>query len=256
MSLSHSYYEIVKTRFTNLYNEMQGRCEMCFRNVEDDYLVRYVMEVWYAEESLVVPDPMRVVKLVIEGRTKEAEGCLTSNSEIIIQKITNLWETVGWWNEQEINEMNLLECHRRVMKNLLNEGCGSYRTISVTSGFHVYPPHKYVPDRTRCLLVLLSRLMKETPQDNAFSYLFCLACTFFVEFLDIHPFVDGNGRVARLLFSNIMKDVNPIPLSLFCSDNTMYLPSLREHISKPPFHHLPHTAFAHYAIKCLIASYS
>lgn len=46
---------------------------------------------------------------------------------------------------------------------------------------------------------------------------------FFSEFLLIHPFIDGNGRMARLLFNFLLKDFIIIPVSLYRKTRSHYI---------------------------------
>ncbi|CAG8805235.1 6934_t:CDS:1, partial [Gigaspora rosea] len=55
------------------------------------------------------------------------------------------------------------------------------------------------------------------------------AC-FLAYFLLIHPFINGNGRVARLLLSYLLSRFTVVPLSLYTGPKTrdIYLQCLRE----------------------------
>ena len=57
-----------------------------------------------------------------------------------------------------------------------------------------------------------------------------IGAMFFSMFLDIHPFSNGNGRVARLLLSLILSYSCTIPVCLFLNDKSrnIYLNCLRE----------------------------
>ena len=60
------------------------------------------------------------------------------------------------------------------------------------------PQSKEVPGEMRSLLSWYSRNKKKL-------HPFILACYFHVAFETIHPFVDGNGRVGRLLMNFILR---------------------------------------------------
>ena len=57
-----------------------------------------------------------------------------------------------------------------------------------------------------------------------------LVAVFFSEFLFIHPFSNGNGRVARLLVNHLLRHHTNVPFSLFTDVNgrTTYLKVLEE----------------------------
>lgn len=61
------------------------------------------------------------------------------------------------------------------------------------------------------------------------------ATVFFSEFLLIHPFKDGNGRTARLLFNVMVHDVAVVPISIHVDgQRDAYLDALRARWNKRP----------------------
>ncbi len=64
-----------------------------------------------------------------------------------------------------------------------------------------------------------------------------IAATFLTEFLHIHPFTNGNGRIARLLISWLMADITIVPVPLLSSSSARdtYLKCLRESRVTTPF---------------------
>ena len=72
--------------------------------------------------------------------------------------------------------------------------------------------------------------MVEKPGENIFEYL----CRIHSEFQDIHPFVDGNGRVGRLIMNLLlMKEGYPI-LTLPTSLSSMFNEGVKEAINGRP----------------------
>jgi len=57
-----------------------------------------------------------------------------------------------------------------------------------------------------------------------------IVATFLTEFLQIHPFTNGNGRVGRLLISWLMTDLSVVPVPLLASraSRDIYLQCLRD----------------------------
>src|SRR3972149_9878614 len=97
----------------------------------------------------------------------------------------------------------LLQIHLRVLKNLSPEA-GNFRreasAIFNQAGIAVYvpPPPKYITE-------LLTRLFLyiNSPKEK-----FPIVCAFIAHliFEEIHPFLDGNGRVGRLLIAAIINN--------------------------------------------------
>lgn len=64
-----------------------------------------------------------------------------------------------------------------------------------------------------------------------------ITATFLVNFLQIHPFTDGNGRVGRILLSWLLSDifVFPVPLFTHLSSRKIYLDCLRKTRTSIPY---------------------
>ena len=105
--------------------------------------------------------------------------------------------------KEKMNEKLLLRLHEYVLKNL-SPDAGKFRlepsAIFNQAGVAVYvpPPPKYIP---KLLIRLFSYI--NSPQEK-----FPLVCAFIAHliFEEIHPFLDGNGRVGRLLIAAIIKN--------------------------------------------------
>ena len=91
----------------------------------------------------------------------------------------------------------------------LSANAGSYRTISVRSGKHVYPSHACIPAE-------MGTIVKEyNERFSAPHDAFELAGWLFFNVVSLHPFVDGNGRLSRLLWTySLMRDKLPFPAVL------------------------------------------
>ena len=104
------------------------------------------------------------------------------------------------------SEKDLLLAHRIIVKGI-NDDAGKYRNHGegVYDGSNVVfvaPPEKLVPK-------LMSDLFSWLKEDNETSLLI-KSCVFHYEFVFIHPFSDGNGRMARLWQNVLLYSWNPI----------------------------------------------
>ena len=116
--------------------------------------------------------------------------------------------------------------HRYLMEGLhTNDGLrinsGGYRTRPVSDGnHHLYIHHEAIPSAMSELISKHHSMQGHDPFERASVLL--------VEFLTIHPFEDGNGRVSRLLWCySLMLDGLPFPLTPFPGIKTAY----KNHIS-------------------------
>ncbi len=112
--------------------------------------------------------------------------------------------------------------HQLVQRNIDDEQAGNFRRIAVGvvgSKFEP-PPAIFVKEE----LVELLKWYKENP-DNLTD--FELGCIFHYRFVQVHPFVDGNGRVARELLNFILEKKDYPPMILEVADREEYLKRLQ-----------------------------
>lgn len=97
-----------------------------------------------------------------------------------------------------LNEQNIKKLHFLVMRNILTEELGEYRTVPVRIiGSSVQPPFPIdVPEQMREFLLWYNK--------NKNLHPFELACLLHIKFEKIHPFRDGNGRVGRLIMNFVL----------------------------------------------------
>lgn len=101
----------------------------------------------------------------------------------------------------DITKEFMLEIHRLIVFNTLREDLisqiGKYRTVQVFIGGSIPPKPSDVPKK-------IARLLKWYSINKKKLHPIVLASHFHTEFEKIHPFVDGNGRVGRLLMNFIL----------------------------------------------------
>lgn len=134
---------------------------------------------------------LEAVKGLIEG--KDAFGY--PNRHVRMAK--NYLEALSWLQKREkalhVSENDVLLLHKLMGEGACDDGpIGAYRKIDVRAGMHVCPPWRQVPKLTRELLQWLNADAKKLPA--VFS-----SAILHLRFVEIHPFRDGNGRLARVL---------------------------------------------------------
>jgi Fic family protein len=94
-----------------------------------------------------------------------------------------------------VTETDVQQIHALVMAGIDDATAGKYRAVQVRIGGSRYlpPPPSEVPRRMAQFIAWLEQA--EVPA----VHLITLAAKAHLEFVTIHPFVDGNGRTARLL---------------------------------------------------------
>ena len=132
----------------------------------------------------------------------------------------------------EINEDVVLNLHKLIMSNIVGDA-GCYRTtgVIITGAVFRPPPSSEVRPRMNELLDWLRRNPDEYSPIE-------LAAVFHHRFVQIHPFIEGNGRTARLLMNAIlMKKGYPFISIVSKQDRPKYMRSLVEADLRndPPF---------------------
>lgn len=103
---------------------------------------------------------------------------------------------------------------------------GKFRTISLFASTtcanappHIYPMSELVPELIKAAVDRYNS--RRSNRTGIFASPLALASSLFFEIVDIHPYVNGNGRLARLLFAySLMRDGLPFPVALQCGTDT------------------------------------
>ena len=92
---------------------------------------------------------------------------------------------------------------------------GKYRNVNVRVGNYVCPNFADVP-------VLMQQFISWHNQAKSQLHPFELASLVHLKFVRIHPFRDGNGRMARLLMNFVLFKANYPLLNIFNDQKTIY----------------------------------
>ncbi|CAG8581523.1 26030_t:CDS:2 [Dentiscutata erythropus] len=141
------------------------------------------------------------------------------------------------------------QLHRQIGNELISNA-GQYRTwyVMAAQDNYVYMAPDLIEDKMNELFCQCREKFGRTDLqlEEAIKYGAC----FFAYFLMIHPFINGNGRVARLLLSYLLSKFTVLPLSLYTGSKTrdMYLQCLREAQYHDPFNP---SALATFILECV-----
>ncbi len=102
-------------------------------------------------------------------------------------------------SQKSITEIDILNLHKLFYRKIDEENAGTYRKSQVfISGSH-YP----LPGPER-LSVLMKDYEKKIAMHRKTEHPVIAAARVHLDFVFIHPFIDGNGRVARLLMNLVL----------------------------------------------------
>lgn len=115
-------------------------------------------------------------------------------------------------NTEPINERVLLDIHKLILQGIDNSNTGKYRTVQVLiSGAKHVPPQPYLVLKEMETLFLWYNENKNT------MHPVLLSAEIHERLVTIHPFIDGNGRTARLLMNLILLQ-NGFPIAILKGD--------------------------------------
>jgi Fic family protein len=162
------------------------------------------------ETRLVLEDGLTI------GRKSLREHLETINHKEAIAFVEKLAGTAN----ENITERNIREIHALVLKGIDSEYAGRYRDIQVriSGSPHVPPEPLLVND--------LMKNMLQVVDENDHSVIQAAKAHF--ELTSIHPFVDGNGRTARLLMNLILMRNGYVPAVILKNDRKQYYRALEK----------------------------
>ncbi|MBI5148675.1 Fic family protein [Candidatus Pacearchaeota archaeon] len=123
----------------------------------------------------------------------------------------------------DLNEMFILKIHSIILKDISERFAGRYRETSVRifRSDTKFPDFEKVPQLIKNLIYWY-KLNK--PKMHPFE----LAIIVSMKLVSIHPFVDGNGRVSRLIMNFLFKKKKYPWINIYMKQRTEYLKAVRE----------------------------
>lgn len=147
---------------------------------------------------------MNETKVVLEGITVGGKT-LIEHLEVINHReaITYVEEIVQ--KKENLSEWQIKNIHRLVLKGIDDEYAGIYREeqVFISGAKHVPPAHYLIQER-------MEQMMNWYNGEGITLHPVERGAMLHAIFVGIHPFIDGNGRTARLLLNlELMKDGFP-----------------------------------------------
>jgi Fic family protein len=137
-------------------------------------------------------------KVVLEGITIGGKS-VVEHLEAINHRDAILFLESIVDRQEEISEWNIRNLHQIILKDIDNLNAGKYRMENVLIGGakHIPPDYLMVP-------VHMQKLVYEDNREWIHYHPVVRAALLHGEFVKIHPFIDGNGRTARLLLNLVL----------------------------------------------------
>lgn len=121
----------------------------------------------------------------------------------------------------KINQDLIRQIHQLVLKEIDDEWAGKYREVQVR-----ITGTKFVPPDPTGVLVKMRQFEKWLSGKGSQKDLIDYAALAHFKLVDIHPFLDGNGRTARLLMNLILMNKGYPPTVILKNDRKKYYDGL------------------------------
>lgn len=234
-----------KQRAAELYELISYYKEHCSKNedMRSKLELRALSEWIYSTNKIEFAgmDSVEETELVITGNI--IGDCLN------IKETTQTYELVKSTSSRsaklvarQIRTDLLHEWHRSLFQGVI-DGAGTFRKIGVEAkptivhgearlDAHLFPHHSIIKEALNTLTVIVTTISGEIdkieyeqrPIDKILA-LFALAAFTQFHFVDIHPYVDGNGRMCRFLSKYLLDSMLPLNIPMF-KDRATYLQTI------------------------------
>lgn len=164
------------------------------------------------ETKMVIEDG-----LTIKGKTlrEHFEAFNHQNAIDFVEELAQL--------NNEFSGRNILEVHALVLANIEKDFAGRYRTSGVRiTGANFVPPNALKIDS------YMEELITWVNSGSDHLHPLVRVCIFHHRFVWIHPFFDGNGRSARLLFNLLLMKQGYPPAIILKNDRKKYYDALNK----------------------------
>lgn len=161
---------------------------------------------------------LKETKVVLEGITIGGKTMREHFEAINHREAIDYIEAVVR-NDEPVNEFFIKSLHQLILKNIDAENAGVYRTenVVIAGADHTPPDHFLVQEEMTALV----------DSYHCFSgQLLERAARLHVDFVKIHPFVDGNGRTARLLMNFDLIKSGLLPIIIKADNRLAYYEAL------------------------------
>ncbi|VAW56177.1 Fic domain protein, MA2133 type [hydrothermal vent metagenome] len=161
---------------------------------------------------------LKETKVVLEGITVGGKS-LREHMEAINHKEAIDYVESLVKNNDPLNEYTIKSIHQLVLKNIDVDNAGIYRkeNVLISGAEHTPPDYLLVSEKIDKLLDWHKNFAGHPIERAAILH---------VDFVKTHPFIDGNGRTARLLMNLDLMKANLLPVVIKASERLTYYEAL------------------------------
>jgi Fic family protein len=120
-----------------------------------------------------------------------------------------------------LNQLLIRQIHKLILKEIDNENAGRYREVDVK-----ITGSKFIPPSAAIVSAKMREFEKWLRAKKSKKFLIDYASLAHFKLVDIHPFIDGNGRTARLVMNLILMNKGFPPTVILKTDRQKYYQTL------------------------------
>lgn len=187
------------------------------KNLHEDLVLRWTYHSNAIEGNTLT---LKETKVALEGITIGGKT-LREHFEAINHKDAILFMEDLAQKEERLSEYSIKQIHSLILKNIDDENKGKYRTTNVIiSGAEHKPPQSFEVQSK------MQEFIKNYNENITKLHPIELASFVHIEFVKIHPFLDGNGRTSRLLMNLELIKAGFPPVVIELEDRLEYYKAL------------------------------
>lgn len=187
------------------------------KNLHEDLVLRWTYHSNAIEGNTLT---LKETKVALEGITIGGKT-LREHFEAINHKDAILFMEDLAQKEERLSEYSIKQIHSLILKNIDDENKGKYRTTNVIiSGAEHKPPQSFEVQSK------MEEFIKNYNEKVTKFHPIELASFVHIEFVKIHPFIDGNGRTSRLLMNLELIKAGFPPVVIELEDRLEYYKAL------------------------------
>lgn len=194
--------QLLQMHKKSLSNLMQEKKIISIYDIDQDFIVKYTYDAVSMEGKNKVP--YEQVKTLLNTNVligfSEREKKEILNHAACFKKIVKLVES-----NQDLTEEQIKDLHELLVKDIFIGGVYRNVNIQIVGAAHQPPDHIKVYDRMKKLF----NKMKESNLNDFDKGIYIHA-----QISKIHPFLDGNGRLARLILNYYLIKAGYIPITI------------------------------------------
>ena len=187
------------------------------KNLHEDLVLRWTYNSNAIEGNTLT---LQETKVALEGITIGGK-LLREHFEAINHKEAILFIEELAKQDELLSEHTIKQIHSLILKNIDDENKGRYRKTNVIISGAMHRPSQSIDVPSK-----MENFIKEYEQKKNTLHAIELASWVHIEFVGIHPFIDGNGRTSRLLMNLELIKAGYPPVVIHVEDILEYYKAL------------------------------